>query len=366
MANRLRLVLPFLILGLSASWLVAQEAPLSNSQSKEKPSQVTASTVVGQFESVQQEEVTATSEVSTDASTAFLFDGSAPTSVDQLRIMEARFQELAQQLYPATVNIRVGASQGSGVIVSSDGYVLTAAHVISRPGIKATVYFPDGTYMDADTLGVNIGPIDSGMLKIRNKGKSFKYINLGVSKELKKGQWVMAVGHPGGYDEARGLVTRVGRIVNIAQQAILTDCTLVGGDSGGPLIDMNGRLIGIHSRIGSSLSDNRHVPVDEYSENWDKLAKGLLLHKRPYIGISMVDETNEVREVTKNQAAAKAGVKVGDFLVGIEQLEIKDRSDINQAIKELGLLPRQKIKIKVLRDGEEKELKLTVGAPPTR
>ena len=338
-------------------------------QEKADSPQAQASTVVGVFEREDVDDGNdEPSEISTNApAMAFLFDGGAPTSIEQLRLMETRFKELSEKLFPATVNIQVGQSQGSGVVVSGDGYILTAAHVIGGPGKVARVVFPDGKRYQAETLGVNVGPIDSGMLKIKNKkGEFFPYIDLGVSNELKAGQWVMAVGHPGGRDAKRGLVTRVGRIVNAKASVLLTDCTLVGGDSGGPLIDMNGKLIGIHSRIGRSLIDNLHVPVDQYSENWDKLAQGLLLHKRPYLGISMEGETNKIKKVTEKKAADKAGVKDGDVLTKIGEFEIESRADIPKAIKELGLLPRQKIKITVLRDGEEKQLALTVDAQPDR
>src|SRR4029077_15044098 len=67
-------------------------------------------------------------------------------------------------------------------------------------------------------------------------------------------------------------VVRVGRILETTPKYLRTDCTLVGGDSGGPLFDMNGKVIGIHSRIGGSISFNIHVPVDTYAETWEKLA----------------------------------------------------------------------------------------------
>ena len=180
-------------------------------------------------------------EIDTEEDQEFLFDGGVPESLDQLRDMETRFQKLTEQLMPATVNIQMGASQGSGVVVTEDGYILTAAHVIGKPNQRARIVFPDGRKFQAKTLGVNSGRIDSGMLKIINpKNKSFPYVQLGISETLKLGQWVMAIGHPGGIDESRGLVTRVGRIVSARENVIRTDCTLVGGDSGGPLFDMNG------------------------------------------------------------------------------------------------------------------------------
>src|SRR5205807_4246056 len=90
--------------------------------------------------------------------------------------------------------------------------------------------------------------------------------------------WCVVTGHPGGFRPGRSPVVRVGRILELnltSPRAYLrTDCTLVGGDSGGPLFDMHGRVIGIHSRIGGSITANLHVPVDTYRETWDRLVKG--------------------------------------------------------------------------------------------
>ena len=293
----------------------------------------------------------------------FLFDGGVPESLDQLRSMESRFKQLTDQVMPATVNIQMGASQGSGVVVTNDGYILTAAHVIGgKPNQTATIIFPDGKRFRAKTLGVSNGRIDSGMLKIINpKNKSFPYVHLGISEPLQKGQWVMAVGHPGGLDKDRGLVTRIGRIVSTTSRAVRTDCTLVGGDSGGPLFDMNGQLIGIHSRIGLELSDNFHVPVDQFSDNWDKLAQGLILSGRPTLGFDVVDKSNVVKSVKSRSAASKAGLKVGDEIIQIEEEGVTDKIEMTSAIKDLKLLPNQKITVRIKREDEELDLDFVVG-----
>ena len=294
---------------------------------------------------------------------SFLFDGSVPESLDQLRAMETRFEKLTETLMPATVNIQMGSSQGSGVVVTEDGYILTAAHVIGgKPFQKARIVFPDGRRFQAETLGVNSGRIDSGMLKIINpKNKSFPYVQLGISEPLNLGQWVMAIGHPGGLDKSRGLVTRVGRVVSKTDRVIRTDCTLVGGDSGGPLFDMNGQLIGIHSRIGMKLSDNFHVPVDQFSDNWDKLAQGLILSGRPSLGFNVMDESNVVTNVRTKTAASKAGLKVGDRIIKIQDKDVEDKESMVAAIGELGLLPNQKITIRIKREDEEQDLDFVVG-----
>jgi hypothetical protein len=182
-------------------------------------------------------------------------------------------QKVLKKVMPAVVGVRVGPGQGSGVIIREDGTILTAGHVSGKPKKDAVIIMTTAKTHKGTTLGQNKG-IDSGMLKIDEEGK-YPFLDMGKSAELKKGQWVVAIGHPGGFRPNRTPVVRVGRILYADKNVIRTDCTLVGGDSGGPLFDMQGRVIGIHSRIGGlAISENMHVPVDIYRKEWDKLAAG--------------------------------------------------------------------------------------------
>ena len=289
---------------------------------------------------------------SESSSLSFLFDGTAPTSLDQLRAMEQHLADLVKKVEPATVNIQVGQAQGSGVVVTRDGYILTAAHVIGGPDRVATIRFPDGKKVEALTLGVD-SRVDSGMLKITDKGK-WPYLDLGESTPLKQGQWVAAIGHPGGIDMDRGLVLRVGRMIWSSDTQLRTDCTLVGGDSGGPLVDMDGNLIGIHSRIGQRLTDNVHVPIDKYSEEWDLLAVG-----EPWVGFNLKGDSNEIRSITRNGPAFKSELKIGDWILKIDNQEINSKSDIGDAIRKLN--PRDKVDFLIKRGDEELTIEVTIG-----
>lgn len=342
-------------------------------------------------ESVQaQEDVTSKEVASTGATTEadsaqqeLLFSGRVPESVDELKFMESHFAQLAESVFPATVNIQMGQSQGSGVVVSSDGYILTAAHVIgSTPGRTALITFMvDGEKKQifAETLGVQAGSVDSGMLKIKEgsarysssrlrrikKEERFEgeypYVDIGISQDLNMGQWVLAVGHPGGIDKARGLVVRVGRIIDNRKTSLRTDCTLVGGDSGGPLFDMNGDVIGIHSRIGQNLAENLHVPADVYSEKWDLMSAGVIINGRGTLGFSVVEDTNEIEKVEPKGPADKAGMKVGDIVIKVGRTEISTKKDLGEAFKAFELWPNKIVKLVVQRGDKEKQLKLKVA-----
>jgi len=293
------------------------------------------------------------------ASLEFLNGGTLPTSISQLRAMEEHIAALVERIMPATVNIQVGPAQGSGVVISRDGYILTAAHVIGGPNRPATITFPDGKKVAATTLGINRS-VDSGMLKIEAKGR-WPYLDIGESELVKDGQWVIAIGHPGGIDLKRGLVLRVGRKTFGTETILNTDCPLVGGDSGGPLIDMDGNVIGIHSRIGGQLTDNLHVPIDAYSREWDQLADGKRIGEkpRPYLGFDILDESNEIEDVTEDSPADNAGLKKGDRIIKIRDREIENRRDIFLEVRRVK--PGDKIKIVVQRDDEELTLDLAVG-----
>jgi V8-like Glu-specific endopeptidase len=195
----------------------------------------------------------------------------APTDVAKLKALEARVEAMLDKAKAATVGVRMGAAQGSGVIVTEDGYVLTAGHVSAKPGLDCVLVMPNGETLKGKTLGRN-GSIDSGMIKIVKEGK-YPYAEMGRSSKLKKGQWVVAIGHPGGFRPNRTPVVRVGRVLYADPTLIRTDATLVGGDSGGPLFDLDGKVIGIHSRIGgASITENIHVPIDTFRLTWDRLA----------------------------------------------------------------------------------------------
>src|SRR5262249_25426950 len=141
----------------------------------------------------------------------------------------------------------------------------------------------------------------------------------------KKGQWCIATGHPGGFRPGRTPVVRLGRIQEARDMFVRTDCSLVGGDSGGPLFDMQGRVIGIHSRIGGPITANIHVPVDTYRGTWAGLAKAgagggrpgsPALSTVPYMGTEGDADADQARvpRVVPDSPAEKAGLKVDDVI----------------------------------------------------
>lgn len=289
-----------------------------------------------------------------------------PETVDDLKVIQAHVKKVIEQVMPAVVNVRVGMNQGSGVIVSEDGYILTAGHVSGDPDRDVVVIFPDGKEVKGKTLGWN-KIIDSGMIKITTEGK-YPFCPIGHSADLQKGQWCLAIGHPGGYKKGRSPPVRLGRVLDAGVALIRTDCTLVGGDSGGPLFDMQGRVIGIHSRILGGITQNIHVPVDTYTETWERLAKGEAWGKglgvpspspkgTARLGLSADPDAKICRvvEVDPGSAADKAGLKIDDVVTGVNGKTVVTFDDLRAEVEKRS--PGDTITLEVRR-GEEM-LKLT-------
>jgi serine protease Do len=180
----------------------------------------------------------------------------------------------------ATVAIEIPNGSGTGVIVSPDGLILTAAHVSGATGKKVEVIMHDGKRVNAITLGLD-SESDAAMIRITDPG-TWPFVEIDEKKSSQLGDWVFALGHAGGFDIERGLVMRPGRIVRIADQTLQSDCILIGGDSGGPLFDLNGRLIAIHSRVGPQLVVNMHIGIKVFQEKWNALMNSEFLGDGPF------------------------------------------------------------------------------------
>jgi serine protease Do len=199
------------------------------------------------------------------------FNKSAPVTLANLKTIENHVKGLVKHISAAVVAVEVGDGSGSGVVISADGLVMTAGHVCGEPDHDVSFTFPDGKIAHGKTLGVDLES-DTGLMRITNPGP-WPYVSTGELAQAKLGDWVLALGHPGGFDLKRSLVVRLGRIIRLTPDALQTDCTISPGDSGGPLVDMYGRVIGIHSYISSSPADNFHVPITSYYDSWTMLVK---------------------------------------------------------------------------------------------
>ncbi|MGC6427261.1 MAG: S1C family serine protease [Akkermansiaceae bacterium] len=191
--------------------------------------------------------------------------------------LDAHLQKIAPDLVDATIAIFLGSGSGSGVIVSPDGLVITAAHVTGKANEKMTVLLADGRELPATSLGVD-HTTDGALLQINAPGP-FPYRSYIREKNYEIGDWVIATGHPGGPVIGRPAPFRLGRIYNAGTDSgfadpITTSAMVISGDSGGPLYNLKGEVIGINSNISGAWTVNNHVPMPSIIEKWDALLAG--------------------------------------------------------------------------------------------
>lgn len=294
-----------------------------------------------------------------------------PASLEELQQLEAQIRQTVQRVLPATVAVRVGGGQGSGVIISPTGYVLTAGHVAGDAHREATVIFADGKKVRARTLGID-RTADAGLLQLEGNGP-WPHVDMGDTQKVKLGQWCLALGHPGGYQPGRPPVVRLGRIVQLTPRFLRTECTLVGGDSGGPLFDLEGRVIGIHSRIGISLTANLHVPVNIFRTDWERLAAGEVWGERKpagkprdkaFLGVQGNPEVEPCRieEVLPDSPAARAGLRPGDILTQLDEQQLNSFADLAAAVARYR--PGDRVTLQVQRGRQRLTLSVVLGQWP--
>ena len=270
----------------------------------------------------------------------------APETRVDLEALQKAVGDALPKARAATVCIELPDGSGSGVIVSPDGLVLTAAHVATGVKKKVTVILEDGTRLKAETLGL-VADKDAAMIRITEKG-TYPFAEMDRADTTQLGDWVFSLGHSGGFDKERGSVVHLGRLVRIAAGTYQSDCMLIGGDSGGPLFDLSGKLIAIHSRVGHQLQVNMHVPMGEYLANWDGMMKGEFIGEGPYaqlpekgngfLGLATESRPEGGLRVTKvgsKGPAEEAGVRDGDVLRKLNGVVLENREQMQSLLKEM-------------------------------
>lgn len=191
---------------------------------------------------------------------------------DSLLVVQNQIIDVVRQNMETCVAISDGGGFGSGVIVSPDGLILTAGHVVSTGVESFELFFPSGRTATARLIGYNLD-VDAAMLQIDGNQK-WPFVRIAESDQPTPGSWAIGLGHSGGYELGRKPPVRTGRVLEIRDHMVVTDSVLIGGDSGGPLFDLAGQLIGIHSSIGDVITENRHVSMGTFRKYWSRMAAG--------------------------------------------------------------------------------------------
>jgi len=277
---------------------------------------------------------------------------------------------------------------GSGFIISEDGYIVTNNHVVEgAEDVKVTLN--DGMEYEAKIIG-NDPLTDVALIKI--EGKDFPYLRVGDSDKIEIGEWVIAVGTP--LSEilsstvTAGIVSARGRNIGIIRRSaesgyavedfIQTDAAINRGNSGGPLVNLDGEVIGVNSAIisetgnyqgyGFSIPINLAMATIEDLKKYGKVVRG-------YIGITITDIANQeqmkkynldkpegvlINGLQPNSPAKEAGLEPGDVIIEVDGLPVKRSNQLQSRIASKD--PGDKVKVKVLRDGKEKEFVVTLKA----
>jgi serine protease Do len=306
-----------------------------------------------------------------------------------LATLQERVIEVSTRVTPSVVHVeaivkvndRRNEVTGSGVIVDAEGRILTNHHVVEKaekvtvtvPGVKGKIPARIvGTDKQTDVALLRIAP-----------PPGIAAAALGSSAEVRVGQWVLAVGNPYGLDGtvSLGIVSAKGRnlgIPDLINDFIQTDAMIDRGSSGGPLVDLEGRVVGINSR-GQGRGIGFTIPIDTALDVMKQLDAGQV--ERGWLGIGIqpfdrdlaayfgVPEATGVvvSSVTPRSPAAEAGLAPGDVLVGFDgkPIEAEKEEDLGSFQRQVARVePGKSAKIALLRDGAEKTVEVTLGTAP--
>ncbi len=268
---------------------------------------------------------------------------------------------------------------GSARPSSNDGYILTNNHVVADAD-EILVRLADRSELKAKLVGTDPRS-DVALLKI--DGKNLPTLKLGKSKDLKPGQWVVAIGSPFGFDHTvtQGIVSAVGRSLPNENYVpfIQTDVPINPGNSGGPLFNLNGEVVGINSQIytrsGGFMGVSFAIPIDVAMDVSNQLKAGGKV-SRGWLGV-VIQEVNKdlaesfgldkpagalVAQVQDDGPAAKGGLQVGDVILSMNGQPIELSADLPHLVG--ALKAGEKAKLEVVREGQRKTIELTVGAIP--
>ncbi len=268
-------------------------------------------------------------------------------------------------------------SLGSGFFISTEGYIITNYHVI-READTVVIGMVDGSELEAEILGVD-PTSDIALLKVA-ANKDYEILEFGSSDDLKVGAWVLAIGSPFGFDYSvtQGIVSAKGRGLHTDKYIpfIQTDVAINPGSSGGPLLNLEGQVVGVNaqiiSRSGGYLGMSFAIPSDVVKDVVAQLLEDGKV-QRGYLGVAFQDVDKDladsfglkqpkgalVAEIMSDGPAEKAGFKPGDVIVEFDGKKVDSASDLPHLV---GFTkPGTKVKTEVIRNGKKKTLTVEIG-----
>jgi putative serine protease PepD len=290
--------------------------------------------------------------------------------------------ELVKRTMPAVVEISAGSSggafggataTGSGFVIDARGHVVTNEHVVE--GAEAVrVRFDDGEQVDADVVGTDPST-DVALLRLEEIPDDVEPLDFAPLSTVEIGEPVVAIGSPFGLEGTvtAGIVSALNRELRAPNGftidgAIQTDAALNRGNSGGPLIDEEGRVVGMNSQIASESGENAGigyaVPSDTIRSIVDTLRAGRTV-EHAYLGVTLGDAEDggaQIGEVRDGTPAERAGLRAGDVVVRAGGDAVRSSGDLTTAVSEHR--PGDELELTVRRGGETRTLTVTLGTRP--
>lgn len=271
---------------------------------------------------------------------------------------------------------RIERSLGSGVIISSDGYIVTNNHVIDGAD-KILVSLPESNKEYTAKLIGKDAKSDLAVIKIN--AKDLPFLKFASSSDLKVGDVVFAIGNPFGVGESitQGIISALNKSgigINDYENFIQTDASINPGNSGGALVDSRGGLIGINTAILSRTGGNHGIGFAIPSEMVKKISKDLIekgVIERGFLGVSIQEVSEDLKSVYNNQKGAviiaieedspaqNAGLKVWDLITKVNNKEVKSPSELKNIIGTFN--PKERITLTIIRDKKEQTISLTLA-----
>jgi len=273
---------------------------------------------------------------------------------------------IAAEVGPSVVQLNSSIGLGAGVIYDDEGLILTAAHVI-EDDVEVSVRLADGSQRDGLVVGTH-EPTDVAVVKIE-PFDGIPVAELALGADLRVGQMAVALGSPFGLEQTvtAGIVSAVDRVVD-GVTMVQTDAAINPGNSGGPLVDAEGRVIGINDQIFTNSGTNSGVgfaiSIDLAAIVADQLVAGEEV-QLAFLGVSVSPAVGDlagalVDSVVAGSAAEAAGIEIGDLIVEVDGIAITGASSLRVEI--ISHPPGDEVDIVVVRDGETLTLAVTLGS----
>jgi S1-C subfamily serine protease len=269
------------------------------------------------------------------------------------------------------------AASGSGFLIDDEGHVVTNDHVVEGADEFRVRFGEDGDPIEAELLGADPS-VDLALLKVDpgDVGEPLEPLELGASEDLRPGDPAIAIGSPFGLEGTvtSGIVSALGRTIQAPNGfsisgAIQTDAAINPGNSGGPLLDAQGRVIGVNSQIRTGGGNANSgvgfaVPVDEIKRSLPALKRGED-PERAFLGVSSTvapDGGALIDAVVEGGPAARAGLRSGDTIVEIASQPVREPDDVSGVVN--SRRPGDEVRVVAERDGERRTLTVTLGEQP--